>query len=250
MPTPFTHLDIANRLRADARLPSPLRDLITAHWPAFLLGSVAPDARVSSEVGREATHFYHYNTPITEHPWRIMLHQFPELQQTHSPDQRAFLAGYVAHLAVDTAWSQQMVGPHFVLDDWGGVAPEKRYLSLTLLLIVMDERDLLRIRGTGVEALRQARPWGWLPFLPDSVLEEWRGVISRQLAAGAASETLDIIGGRIGMAPEDLRSRLDSADGMQKRLWDHISPELLGDIEAQVYHHTMQQVVIYWSAFS
>ena len=45
MPTPFMHMALAERLIADPVLPAGLRDLLVSNWGAFLLGSIAPDAR-------------------------------------------------------------------------------------------------------------------------------------------------------------------------------------------------------------
>ena len=56
MPTPFNHLHIAYDLVA--QLPAALRAPLTAEWPAFLLGNIAPDVQTLTGELREATHFF------------------------------------------------------------------------------------------------------------------------------------------------------------------------------------------------
>ena len=66
MPTPFTHLEIAQRLLQDERIPMDIRGILTQEKPAFLLGSVAADGRVDLGSARQDTHFYRYDQPQTE----------------------------------------------------------------------------------------------------------------------------------------------------------------------------------------
>ncbi len=63
MPTPFMHLHFAERLLAHPALDEAVRQQLCANWPAFYLGSVAPDFQVVCAVVREATHFY--TIPVT-----------------------------------------------------------------------------------------------------------------------------------------------------------------------------------------
>ena len=84
MPTPFTHLETAQRMLVDEHIPSEIRSALALEKPAFLLGSVAADARTNGDLTRESTHFYSYDKGITEHPWRVMLQQNPNLYQLTS----------------------------------------------------------------------------------------------------------------------------------------------------------------------
>ena len=77
MPTPFTHLRIAQDLLIDERLSPLYRELLARQVPAFQLGGIVADARVASGVGREVTHFYAYGRPISVRPWRLMLRENP-----------------------------------------------------------------------------------------------------------------------------------------------------------------------------
>jgi len=251
MPTPFTHLHIAQQLLKDEQLPLDIRAAITPQYPAFLLGSIAADARVSSNVGREVTHFYHYEIPMTEHPWRVMLAENATLHQSHSSAQRAFLAGYVAHLAVDEYWSLNMVRPYFGEGDWRGVSQKMRFLALHLILIYMDSRDCDLLNDTHAQQLRRAQPNQWLPFMGDDVLSSWRDFIAEQLADdGCGSQTLAVFGQRLGMTPAQIRLYCDDEAMMEKHLWRYVPREALARVEPAMVTFARQQMMHYWGEFT
>lgn len=241
MPTPFTHLHAAQRLLADPLLPAATRRLLAAERPAFLLGSVAADARVAS--GRRAdTHFYVYDEPLDEHPWRVMCQQHPALWTPADAAQRAFVAGYVAHLCMDETWSLDMLAPYFAQGAW--LTPGERFFMLHIILIYMDERDYGALAGWQRGALLAGQPAGWLPFMPDGVLREWRDFIGGQLPPGH-SQTLEVFGGRIQRPAADFRAMLDAPAALQANLWEHVPPDALADVEARMYAFARQQMQVY-----
>jgi hypothetical protein len=244
MPTPFTHLEIAQRLLRDEEIPQIMRDILDAQRGAFLLGSIAADARVGSGLAREKTHFYAYGQPILEHPWRVMVQQNPALLLPDNAAHQAFVAGYVAHLSVDETWSKEMVGPHFVLREWGDRM--LRFYMLHIILIYMDERDFARLESWQSASLQQAEPQHWLDFASDADLIVWRDLIYQQIKPDGISQTLDIFGGRIGKQPEEMRAFLDSPQEMQAGLWDNITPDLLTEVEASMYAHARTQMTRYF----
>lgn len=248
MPTPFTHLNSAQRLLHDARLPADLRAFLDAQRPAFLLGNIAADARVDAGAKRGTTHFYDYANPITEHPWRVMMAHFPTLQNAVDDAQRAFLAGYVAHLSIDEMWTQHMLAEYFLRRHWGE-AENNKFILLHVLLITMDERDLPLLETWQAEALRAAEPHDWLPFIPDANLRGWRDLIYEQIKPGGVSKTLEIFGGRIRKTPEELRTILDSPAILARDLWVNVPPADLAAIEAQMYEHALTQTITYLREF-
>lgn len=243
MPTPFTHLETAQRLLRDTQIPQPARELLEAEKSAFLLGNVAADARVDSGLMRGDTHFYVYDQPITQHPWRVMLERHPTLKAVSSAPQQAFLAGYVAHLCMDEIWSLHMLRPYFVEGQWG--TQHSRYFMLHILLIYMDERDYHRLEDWQRGSLFAAQPMLWTPFMSDAVLRRWRDFIAEQLPPEGESQTLRIFGQRIDRRPEDFREILDSPDAMLSGLWTHIPPALLQEIEAKMYAFAREQMILY-----
>ncbi|NDJ60022.1 MAG: hypothetical protein GYB67_02790 [Chloroflexi bacterium] len=248
MPTPFTHLAFAQRLLHDGTLPAHAHDLLMAHQAAYWLGSVAADAHGLAGCGREATHFYTYDRPLSMAPWRAMTAQHPDLLTTTDPDQRAFVAGYVAHLAMDEVWTLHMTRPQFFLRAWASQA--QRFLMLHIILIYMDERDLDSLADDIAGQLGVAAPDRWLPFLPDDALREWDDLIYRQIKPGGASETLDIFGPRVQKSPDELRAILDVPERMHADLWAHVTPAALARAETLMYTHARTQLLTYLDASS
>lgn len=250
MPTPFTHLAGALNLLDAPALPESYRRLLTTQRPAYLLGTVAPDARIEAEDSRAATHFYTYEEGIDTPPWRVMLRRYPSLRGVGDPARQAFLAGYVAHLAMDEVWTRDMLGPHFAFGAWGASRKE-RFFLLHLMLIDMDERDLAALAPSVAVALLAARPADdWLPFMPGDVLTGWQRLIYDQVRPGGDSKTYEIFGGRVSREPDELRRlALDDA-WMQAHLWDHVSRAVLADIEARMAAHALASLVAYLDEFT
>lgn len=244
MPTPFTHLRVAACLLADADLPADVLAALRAERGAFLLGNIAADARVASGVSREDTHFYAYDQPLAEQPWRRMLRRYPLLADARNPAQRAFLAGYVAHLAMDEIWSLEMVRPYFALREWA--ARDERFLMLNLLLIWQDERDYHRLEDWQREALLAAMPDNWLPFMPDDALAAWRDFVAAQLPPQGASQTLTVIGERVGLPPEVLHARVHSRETMETGLWAHVPREVVAGVEQTMYARARADLLRFW----
>ncbi len=244
MPTPFSHLAVAQRLLNDPAIPSDYRALLHRQRPAFLLGSVAADARVEAGTPRSATHFYHYTQETDDSiPWRVMLDAHPGLWTLADEAHAAFIAGYVAHLAMDEIWSRLMVAPRFFGAEWGD--KRLRFIMLHVILIVLDERDEQALEAWQAEALSQAAPRDWLPFLPDSNIKNWRDLIHQQIAPGGRSQTLEIFGSRAGLTPAELRALLDSPELMLESLWQHIPLEVLAEVETAMYAHCVSQLTAY-----
>lgn len=243
MPTPFTHLMFAQKLLRDPQVLTPTRALLSTEKGAFLLGSIAADARVGAGAPRETTHFYAYGQDITEHPWRVMLAKNPALNRPHSAAHRAFVAGYVAHLAMDEYWSLNMVHPHFVLRDWG--TRYTRFLMLHVILIYMDQRDLLSLEPWQSQALSTADPRHWLTFISDDDLRAWRELIHDQIRPGGVSQTFEIFAPRIGITTEELRAAMDTDAKLEEGLWRHIPKATLAQVEDGMYAFARQQLADY-----
>ena len=244
MPTPFTHLEIAQRLLRDEIIAPEIRALLEAERGAFLLGNIAADARVNSGVEREITHFYNYRVGIPEPPWCVMVKRYPQLLAPIDSAHRAFMAGYVAHLSVDEIWSLRLVGPHFGRGEWGD-GLKHRFCILQMLLIHLDERDFRRIESWQADQLGSVAPRQWLPFLPDDDLRDWQHFIGKQTRPGGKSRTLKVLGERIGMRPKECRAFIDSPQQMQTGLWDYVPPLVVAEVETSMYNHAREQMIAY-----
>lgn len=249
MPTPFMHMALVQCLITDASLPGSIHDLLRAEWGAFLLGSIAPDARVSSGISRADTHFFEYRPVIDPPPAVAMLNRYPELRRAALQDtaKAVFIAGYVGHLAMDEIWCTQLLFPCFVEAN-GWQPQEERNLALHLLLGYLDERDRTQIPEIDYPALTSASPDHWLPFIGDEALAGWRDLIASQLAPGAASQTLEILGKRVAVPAARLAQYVGSPTEMHARLWAHVPPEQIPIIEEAMYRATLRTVIDYLRA--
>lgn len=237
MPTPFTHLVTCLSLLDDLALPAEMREFLAQERNAFSLGSVIPDARLPDvEDSRAATHFYKYTEPMTDHPWRIMLTRHPALKQPTSAAHRAFVAGYVAHLAMDEIWSLKMLVPYFADADWGD-SLRARFFVLHLLLIDMDDRDYARLPTGTAAALHAADPANWLPFMPRSIIQKWQALIYDQIKPDGDPQTLVIFGERVRRSPEELRALVDDVGWMERELWQHVPRAALARVEVEMRDH-------------
>lgn len=247
MPTPFTHLEIGCRLLRDEQMPASLRARLRCEEAAFLLGSVAADGRIDLGGARQDTHFYRYDQPLTEQPWRTMLAAHPALWRPRDGAHRAFIAAYVAHLAVDECWTRHMLWPHFARKEWrGGETRQQRFRALHYLLSWMDERDWRRLADDCAERLRQAEPAQWLPFFPDDGLRNWRDRIARQLPPAGCSETLAVFGARIGQEPAAMRAYLNDHARMEAGIWVNIPRAALAEIETSLLNESRAALLAYW----
>lgn len=243
MPTPFSHLAIAQRLLKDEQIPSKYRQLFQEEIGAFLLGSIAADARVGNGAPREMTHFYAYGEPMEMHPWRKMLTTYDELWQPKTMAQWAFVAAYVAHLAMDEYWTLNMVGPHFFQPDWR--TKRDRFLSLHVLLIFMDQRDLDSLESWQAEALDAAKPENWLPFIGDDDLLSWKQLIYDQIKPGGESQTCEIFGSRTRVGAQFFEDIVRDDERIQQELWDYVPKNVLTDIETEMYAFIRSQLLEY-----
>lgn len=238
------HIALADRLIADPELLAAARNDLEEAWGAFLLGSIAPDARVSSGMARDRTHFFAYTQPLDIPPACKLLRTFPTLRYSALSDaaQRAFVAGYTAHLAMDAVWFEQML-PHFSRD-WATYA--QRHILLHMLLACLDERDRACLAERDYFALKSTVPKAWLPFISDADLSAWRDLIADQLAPNAPSRTLEILGSRILMSEAQMQAFL--ADEAQMRvLWQNIPPSLIATVESAMYVGVRQTVNAYFA---
>jgi hypothetical protein len=240
MPTPFTHLAYAQRFLADETLSRGAHAFLTAHLPAFMLGSIAADAQTIASMTREDTHFYSYDREISEHPYRLMLERYAASGLLLSAEACAFAAGYAAHLGMDEIWTLRMTRPHFAQREWA--SREKRFVALHLLLVSMDERDEQRLASATRDMLAVAAPDKWCPFIPDDVLRAWQTMIVRQMPPGGTSETLEVISPRVSIAPVQFRAMLDDSALMERDLWAHIPHALLTEVETDMFTGALGQL--------
>jgi hypothetical protein len=82
---------------------------------SFYLGSTAPDIRAMTKWPRDRTHFAPLSVAEVGEGARRMFELHPELSDPSSldPATRAFMLGYVSHLASDEVWITTVYRPNF-----------------------------------------------------------------------------------------------------------------------------------------
>lgn len=229
MPTPFTHLHIAEQIRATVAATEPegaLHRRLRAHWPAFYLGNVAPDVQTVSGAPRAATHFYQLPPDPDNDAVSRLWSQYPSLGDGAAlpSAQGLFVAAYCAHLMLDLIWFRQVLLPYFAHAEGLGEFEERRLLHHTLLTY-LDRQARRALPETAAETLAAARPQGWLPFVSDADLVAWQEMLVAQLQPGALSQTVQIYAKRMEMTPASFADRLADEEWLAQNLFARIPVE-------------------------
>ena len=239
------HLRAAHRFLNDTDIPQNLRDDLArgSHLGAFLLGCVAPDARVSGGMSRAETHFFEYAAKIEPNACDAMLNVHPSLKSAEGA-QRAFVSGYLGHIAMDVVWAEVMLYPYFYNQtDWADEVT--RYNMLHVLLCHLDARDFKQWDAKFPDELATAQPDNWLPFLPDTDLMQWRDLVFNQICDTCESQTLEVLGKRVKIGREGLEAILNDPTKMQSDVWDHVPMTAVGHVEAEMYDAMVAQIKRY-----
>ncbi|MCA9932277.1 MAG: hypothetical protein H6662_03105 [Ardenticatenaceae bacterium] len=199
------------RSSLDGRSPTNgcLLDLLRREWPAFYLGSVAPDVQTVSGAPRTATHFYDVPPEQGNMAYPRMLVQYPQLADVKQMPlaQAVFVAGYSAHLLLDLVWFREILMPIFVNSSALGEG-RQRWMMHHTLLTYLDGLAYASLPETAVNTLAAAHPQHWLPFVTDQDLQTWRDMLTVQLEPDAPLETVAVYAQRLHMTPADFAAQL------------------------------------------
>ncbi|HSH05594.1 MAG TPA: hypothetical protein VLL52_23965 [Anaerolineae bacterium] len=228
MPTPFMHLDFAERIRGEAAMPPALGRLLDGAWGAFCLGNVAVDMSAMGEMTREATHFYHVEPSLTagrleERPYEVMWRAHPALARAGemSVGKAVFVAGYCVHLWFDMIWYNEVFRPYF-LQGKGWRDLRHLFTVHQVLLTYLDQLALARLGKVTRRALGVAEPKDWLPFASDASLMAWRDMIAEQLLPGRMSKTVEVYAARLKMTPDEFAAHLTSQTWLEQELFGRV----------------------------
>jgi hypothetical protein len=223
MPTPFMHLQIAERIWAQPELDTAVRALLAREWPAFYLGTVAPDFQTICDIPREKTHFYDLPPdPLSEAP-AVMLARYPELAHPAalSSAQAVFIAAYSAHLMLDVRWYREVLVPLFIQSPhWQ--EHRQRFIIHNVLLTYLDKMALTTLPADAAAILAAATPRKWLPFAQDEDLLRWRDILVTQLHPGAGILTVEIYAQRLNLSPAEFSARLEDPAWMESQLFSRV----------------------------
>jgi hypothetical protein len=247
VPTPFYHLSVADELLEHPRLPPAARSLLSAQRGAFLFGNTAPDVQVISQQRRQDTHFF--DLPLRRGappPWEEMLVTHPSLGdlQALPASQAAFLTGYLCHLQADWMWVKEIFVPVFGLRSRWLTFPRRLVLH-NVLRAYLDRQILPSLSNGACASLSEAQPSGWLPFVGDASLSQWRDFLVGQLRPGASIQTIEVFATRQGVSPDEFYRLIDSEDGMEGEIFTRVSRESLHDYRSRLVDENLQLIHSY-----
>ena len=172
MPNLMTHIRMATETIAAVDDPD-----LTANKGAFILGSVSPDIRAITKWPREHTHFVPLNVKEIGSGTRAMFDKHPNLNHASSTNTqtRAFLAGYISHLALDETWITQVYQPYL-----GNISSFSSPVEATIAdrVIQLDAdraaRILLNDANPILVTLENSEDNVTIEFISRKLLREWR----------------------------------------------------------------------------
>lgn len=237
------HLHIAEMIRAQAGRNGRFASTLTASWPAFYLGSVAPDCQEIAEVSREATHFYGIPPQPDNQAYPRMLAEYSSLGDGAAlpPAQAMFVAAYSAHLMVDLVWFRDVLMPYFVNTTNWAAAFEERRMVHHIVLTYLDKLAYESLPETAVTTLSSAHPNHWLPFISDDALCQWRNQLVIQLEPTGELETINVYASRLGITPAEFAANLDNPDWMEAHVFQNVP---VGEIQAKLETAVTDSIIL------
>jgi hypothetical protein len=233
VPTPFYHLSLAEDLLRHPSLPEKVRQFLQPSRCAFLFGTTAPDVQVVSGQPRQQTHYFSLPIQPGDPPaWELLLSKYPQLAEVRKIPalKAAFLAGYLCHLQADWMWVMEIFTPTFGPRCTWGTFQERLYLH-NVLRAYLDVRILPELHPGMDTCLLLVKPDGWLPFVKDHHLVEWRDLLFPQLQPGASTQTVEVFSSRQGISAPEFQALLGSEERMQQEVFRHLPLE-----QVQGYH--------------
>ncbi len=231
MPTPFMHLHMAEEIQTAFAAEHPHNGnlaQIQAAWPAFYLGSVAPDYQIVCDVPRENTHFYRMPPEPGNMGYNRMLQNYPQLADASklTPARAVFIAAYAAHLLLDVIWLRDILYPLF-LNSPSFADRHDRHLTHLTLLTYLDGLACDALPASAGTTLANGNPDKWLPFADDADIIRWQTMLARQLLPGGKRETVEIFAGRLGLTPEEFGALVADETWLQNKLFRKIPIETI-----------------------
>jgi hypothetical protein len=247
VPTPFYHLSLAEQLLKHPHLPEKIGHFLQNSLCGFLFGNTAPDVQVISGQPRQETHFF--NLPIqTGDPlaWELILSYHPNLAVAEQlpPLQVAFLAGYLCHLQADWLWVKDIFAPIFGPHCSWGTFRQRLYYH-NVLRAYLDMHILPDLHPGLDVCLCRVNPDGWLPFVQDRYLMEWRDLLFPQLQPGADTKTVEVFSARQGISAPDFRTLFESEERMQQEVFEHVPQQLVQRYNQKVLDENVRMLSDY-----
>ncbi|MBN2043786.1 MAG: zinc dependent phospholipase C family protein [Anaerolineales bacterium] len=228
MPTPFYHLSIAEEILSSPELDPALGRFLHSQRAAFFLGKTAPDVQSLSGQPRPETHFYRLPLRSLVVPWEKMFSRFPQIADPArlAPDHAAFISGYICHLQADIIWITDLFVPYFLPQITKYYRKRVGYLH-NVLRAYLDEKILPALRVDIGNCLSSVDPTGWLPFVEDHWMIEWRQFLSAQLMPAAEIKTVEVFAARSDVPVDEFIALLHDEARMEEQVFSFVPREVL-----------------------
>jgi hypothetical protein len=118
-----------------------------------------------------------------------------------------------------------------------------------VLRAYLDAQVLPTLSPATPKHLGDSQPDQWLPFVKDQYLRMWRDYLARQLAPGAAIETIEVFASRQGISPTEFQNLLDSEDRMEQEIFIHLPSGVLSAYRERVVDAGIHLLISYLSQF-
>ena len=248
MPTPFMHLDYAERIVRNRSIPNSTVELLKANWPAFYLGSIAADYQSICDVPREVTHFYPVPL-LPEHDALATLFEknraLSDVEQL-SAETMTFIAAYLAHLHFDLVWYRQIMLPFFAFNPlFEGVERRERFTVHNILLTYLDRQALSALPDSAENSLAAATCPTKIDFINPEQLDRFRSQVAGQLLPGAPIITVQLYADRMGISASEFGQHLADSSWMQTEVFDRIPLNQVLDIFEQTISECVEIIVNY-----
>jgi hypothetical protein len=235
-------LSIAQDLIAHSELSPAMRRLLQEQAGPFLLGNTAPDVQVISGHSRQATHFFSVPIPSgAQVPWDRLLVEYPGL--IHSADLRptraAFIAGYLCHLQADWLWILNIFLPVFGPDQSWDTFSKRLYLH-NVLRAYIDKGVVQSLSHELMNTLLPTQPSGWLPFIQDVHLNEWRDYLVYQLQPGRDVKTVEVFASRHGIEAQEFHTLIQSEARMEEHVFNRLPRQRLDTYRHQLVDQNVE----------
>lgn len=218
----------------------------------FLLGSTAPDIRIMTGRPREETHFFDVKSDHGISGIPRLLENHPHLVQLKGRP-KAFVSGYLTHLAVDELWVDQVYRPYFGSGSHLGGDLEANLMD-RLLQFHMDRGERLdRNRfDSFCEYMFTADAGEEIGFIDVPTLHRWREVVTNILKQEPTWEafrtfTTRRFGGEEGAEPEQVHAFFESIPEALERTLTYVTHERLEAFRADAIRCSTEAVRAYLS---
>ena len=155
------------------------------HIGSFYLGSTSPDIRAMTKWPREQTHFAPLTVSEVGTGARTMFRSYPQLleESADSPATRAFLLGYVCHIAADEVWITSVYRPNFDISNEDTRLTDDRVQADIwdrAVQLDMDRVSLPDVRGplNAGHAVSCGDMGVSVAFFEDGLLSQWKERVS------------------------------------------------------------------------